>query len=78
MAGVNAGDVVGGLGRIVLDNSRYYLLGFRSDPAGWSRRFVKIDVRVKRPGLTVRARRGCFGPEHSSYPFIASASETPS
>jgi len=60
---VNAGDVVGGLGRIVLDNSRYYLLGYRSDPASWSRRFVKIDVRVKRPGLTVRARRGFVPPD---------------
>jgi VWFA-related protein len=60
---VNAGDVVGGLGRIVLDNSRYYLLGYRSDPANWSRRFVTIDVRVKRPGLTVRARRGFVPPD---------------
>ena len=60
---VNAGDVIGGLGRIVLDNSRYYLLGYRSDPATWSRRFVKVDVRVKRPGLTVRARRGFLPPD---------------
>ena len=27
LAIVNAGDVVGGLGRVVLDNSRHYLLG---------------------------------------------------
>ena len=60
---VNAGDVVGGLGRIVLDNSRYYLLGYRSDPASWSRRFVKIEVRLKRPGLAVRARRGFLPPD---------------
>ena len=63
LAVVNAGDVVGGLGRIVLDNSRYYLLGYHSDSARWSRRFVKIDVRVKRPGLTVRARRGFLPPD---------------
>ena len=54
---VNAGDVVGGLGRIVLDNSRYYLLGYRSDPASWSRRFVKIEVRRQAPG-----RRGARAP----------------
>ena len=60
---MNAGDVVGGLGRIVLDNSRYYLLGYRSDPASWSRRFVKIEVRLKRPGLAVRARRGFLPPD---------------
>ena len=28
---VNSGDLAGGLGRIVLDNSRYYLLGYYSD-----------------------------------------------
>ena len=58
LAIVNSGDVVGGLGRVVLDNSRYYLLGYYSDSTKWSRKFLKIDVRVKRPGLDVRARRG--------------------
>jgi hypothetical protein len=63
LAIVNAGDLKGGLGRIVLDNSRYYLLGYRSDSAKWSNRFVKIDVRVKRPDITVRARRGFLPPD---------------
>ena len=63
LAIVNAGDVVGGLGRIVLDNSRYYLLGHYSDATRWSRRFMKIDVRVKQPDLTVRARRGFLPPD---------------
>ena len=34
LAIVNAGDVIGGLGRIVLDNSRYYLLGTTATPRG--------------------------------------------
>ena len=63
LAIVNTGDVVGGLGRIVLDNSRYYLLGYHSDSSKWSRRFLKIDVRVKRPDLRVRARRGFLPPD---------------
>jgi VWFA-related protein len=63
LAVVNAGDVVGGLGRVVLDNSRYYLLGYYSDATKWSRKFLKIDVRVKRPGLSVRARRGFLPPD---------------
>jgi len=63
LAVVNAGDVVGGLGRIVLDNSRYYLLGYYSDSTKWSRRFLKIEVRVKRPGLVVRARNGFMPPD---------------
>jgi hypothetical protein len=49
--------------RIVLDNSRYYLLGYYSDSRQWSRKFLKLDVRVKRPGLEVRARRGFLPPD---------------
>jgi VWFA-related protein len=62
LAVVNAGDVVGGLGRVVLDNSRYYLLGYYSDAKRWSDKFLKFDVRVKRPGLRVRARSGFLPP----------------
>jgi VWFA-related protein len=61
---VNSGDLAGGLGRIVLDNSRYFLLGYYSDSARWSRnKFLKIEVRVKRPGLQVRARKGFLPPD---------------
>ncbi|MSO83062.1 MAG: VWA domain-containing protein [Acidobacteria bacterium] len=61
---VNSGDLAGGLGRIVLDNSRYYLLGYYSDSSKWSRnRFLKIEVRTKRPGLRVRARKGFLPPD---------------
>jgi hypothetical protein len=56
--------LAGGLGRIVLDNSRYYLLGYYSDATEWSRnRFMEIDVRVKRPGIKVRARKGFLPPD---------------
>jgi VWFA-related protein len=61
---VNSGDLAGGLGRIVLDNSRYYLLGYFSDSTKWSRnRFLRIEVKVKRPGLQVRSRRGYLPPD---------------
>lgn len=60
---VNAGDVVGGMGRIVLDNSRYYMLGYYSDVGKMAGKFMKIEVRLKRPGLRVRARRGYLPPD---------------
>ena len=63
LAIVNSGDVVGGLGRIVLDNSRYYVIGYYSDTANWKTKFLKIDVTVKRPGLQVRARKGFLPPD---------------
>ena len=63
LAIVNSGDVVGGLGRIVLDSSRYYVLGYYSDATKWSRKFLKIEVKAKRPGLEVRARKGFLPPD---------------
>ena len=63
MAVINTNDVAGGLGRIALDNSRYYLLGYYSDPARSPGKFRKIEVRLKRPGLHVRARRGYVPPD---------------
>jgi VWFA-related protein len=46
-----------GLRRIVDDLSNYYLLGYRSN-AEADGKFHKITVRVKRRGVTVRARAG--------------------
>ncbi|HEY7442105.1 MAG TPA: VWA domain-containing protein [Vicinamibacterales bacterium] len=62
LAVVNTNDVAGGLGRIVLDNNRYYLIGYHSDATKWSGKFLKIDVNVKRPSVRVRARRGYLPP----------------
>ena len=59
----NTNNVAGGLGSIVLDNNRYYLIGYHSDSTKWSGRFLKIDVKVKRPSLRVRARRGYMPPD---------------
>ena len=43
---------------IIQDNSSYYLLGYYSNDTRRDGRFRRVQVRVKRPGLTVRARRG--------------------
>lgn len=58
IAVVRNNDIAGGLTRIERDTSRYYVLGYVADPATAPGKFRKIDVKVKRPGLTVRARRG--------------------
>ncbi|MGH9146879.1 MAG: VWA domain-containing protein, partial [Vicinamibacterales bacterium] len=63
LAVVNTNNVAGGLGSIVLDNNRYYLIGYHSDSTKWSGKFLKIDVKVKRPSVRVRARRGYMPPD---------------
>jgi VWFA-related protein len=55
----DSNDVSSSLARIVEDSSAYYLLGYYAPP-GRDDRFRKVDVRVKRAGLTVRARAGYY------------------
>ena len=50
-------DLVGGVERIADESSTYYLLGYQPDKApdgNWH----KLEVKVDRPGLKVRTRRG--------------------
>jgi VWFA-related protein len=47
-----------GLDRIFVETSRYYFLGY--EPAAGDSRYRRLQIRVKRPGLTVLAREGHF------------------
>ena len=58
IAVVNSNDIERGLSRIVADVASYYLLGYYSSNQKLDGRFRAIKVRVKRPGVDVRARRG--------------------
>jgi VWFA-related protein len=57
---VNRNDLATGMKQIMRDMSGYYLLGYTSTAAPTDGRFHTIDVRVKRPGVEVRARKGYF------------------
>lgn len=55
---VNRNDLARGMEQIVRDSSAYYLLGYNSSGAPQDGKFHPIRVRIKRPGVQVRARRG--------------------
>jgi VWFA-related protein len=55
---LNSNDLDNGLRRIGDDLSFYYLLGYQSTNAKLDGRHRTIRVRVKRPGVNVRAREG--------------------
>jgi VWFA-related protein len=57
LAVVSTNDLAAGLRRIVSDLSSYYLLGYYST-VKLDGKYHSITVRVKRPGVQVRARRG--------------------
>jgi VWFA-related protein len=54
---VNANAFATAYDRIVRDNSSYYAMAYRP-PTGKAGSFHKIEVKVNRPGLVVRARQG--------------------
>ncbi len=58
LAVVNTNDLDAGAARIVNDLSTYYLLGYYSSNRDLDGKWRNITVRVKRPGVDVRARRG--------------------
>ena len=55
---VNRNDLGRAMSQIVRDQSAYYLVGYTSSQAPQDGKFHEIRVRVKRPGMQVRARRG--------------------
>ena len=58
IAVLNHNDLDVGLKRIANDLSSYYLLGYYSNNSSLDGRYHTIKVRVKRPGIDVRARKG--------------------
>jgi VWFA-related protein len=60
LALVGTNDFETGFRRIVQDNSSYYVLGYSIPNPKNDGKFHEITVRVKRPGVQVRARKGYY------------------
>ena len=58
--GAGTNDFSRGFATIVQDASSYYLLGYSPEPVQDDGKFHSISVRVKRPDVEVRARRGYY------------------
>lgn len=61
----NSNDLAGGIKRVMDQQRGYYLIGYRPEESTFDkqgrRQFHKFTVKVKRPGLTVRTRKGFYG-----------------
>ena len=65
---VNTNNFSGGFRTIVQDAGTYYLLGYTPEPEQTDGDFHSISVRVRRDGVTVRARRGYYAPSPNARP----------
>ncbi len=64
------------MGKIARESRAYYLLGYSSTNAKRDGKFRKIEVKLSRPGVDVRARRGYYAPSDKPGP-APSAKELP-
>lgn len=58
----NTNDLSKGIQRIADESRMYYLLGYNPSNAAPDGRFRKIEVKVARKGIKVRARKGYYAP----------------
>jgi VWFA-related protein len=67
-AWVNSSDLTEAFDRVARENSSYYMLGYYPASDKRDGGFRKIEVRVKKPGLQVRARKGYVSPRKGEAP----------
>ncbi len=60
---LNQNDFRTSFGRILEDNSHYYVLGYYASNDKRDGKFRNVQVKVLRPGYTVRARKGYVAPK---------------
>jgi len=77
IAVVNNNDLDKGLKRIADDLTSYYLLGYYTSNTKLDGQFRRITVRVKRPGVEVRARRGYRAPTEKEVNAARTAAAAP-
>jgi VWFA-related protein len=61
---INNNDLAGGIKKMLEDQKGYYLVGYTPDSETFdprTRRFNKLNIKIKRPNLKVRYRSGFFG-----------------
>jgi hypothetical protein len=77
VAVVDTNDLDAGLRRIADDLTSYYLLGYYSTNTKLDGRYRSLKVRVKQPGVDVRARRGYRAASEAEVTASRTAADAP-
>jgi VWFA-related protein len=64
----NTNDIGGAVRRAIDDSAVTYTLGYYVAEDNWDNKYHKIKVRVKRPGVTVRTKKGYLAVEQPASP----------
>lgn len=64
-ATVEMNDVKPAIERLFNENNSYYVIGYRATTPGDDDKFRRLEVKVNRPGVTVRARSGFDPPKRA-------------
>ncbi len=62
---VNTDDLSYEIDRLMVEASSYYLVGYQTSNGQPDGKFRRIEVKVNKPGLTVRTRSGFYAPDES-------------
>jgi hypothetical protein len=73
---VNKNDYREAFSRVLQDSSSYYVLGYYPTNDKRDGRFRSVQVKVLKPGLTVRARKGYTAPRKAEPPKTAGSAAT--
>lgn len=60
---INSNEFTSQVTQILRETGSFYLLGYQPANPAADGKFRRIDVKVNRPGLTVRSRRGYYAPD---------------
>lgn len=63
----NRNDIDNALSDGMEDGSTYYMVGYYPQNKTWDGRFRKIEVKSRRPGVTLRYRTGYFAIDRAAY-----------
>lgn len=62
---VNTNELSYEIDRLLTEASSYYLVGYQTSNGQPDGKFRRIEVKVKRPGLSVRTRSGFYAPDET-------------
>lgn len=71
----NTNDLGAGLVRVSRESRSYYLIGYVPPSGRRDGKFRQIEVKVRRPGVRVRARRGYFAADATAAAAAAAAGD---